>query len=30
MAHTFGGDWTDYKLEVVRRYFAAYAKALKN
>ncbi len=30
MAHTFGGDWTEDKLEVVRRYFDANAKAQKN
>lgn len=30
MTHTFGGDWTDDKLEVMRRYFSAYAQALKN
>jgi three-Cys-motif partner protein len=30
MAHKFGGEWTDDKLEVMRRYFSAYAMALKN
>ena len=31
MVHSFGGSgWTDDKLEVMRRYFAAYAQALKN
>lgn len=30
MAHQFGGDWTEDKLEVMRRYFSAYAQALKN
>jgi three-Cys-motif partner protein len=31
MVHTFGGKgWTDDKLEVMRRYFTAYAQALKN
>ena len=30
LAHTFGGDWTEDKLEALRRYFSAYAKALKN
>jgi three-Cys-motif partner protein len=29
VAHTFGGDWTEDKLEVMRRYFSAYAIALK-
>ncbi len=28
--HVHGGSWTDDKLEVMRRYFAAYAQALKN
>src|SRR5262245_28178034 len=30
MAHKFGGGWTDKKLDVMRRYFAAYSQALKN
>ena len=30
MIHMFGGDWTEDKLEVMRRYFSAYAQALKN
>jgi three-Cys-motif partner protein len=30
MTHVFGGPWTEGKLEVMRRYFAAYAQALKN
>jgi three-Cys-motif partner protein len=30
MTNTFGGPWTEDKLEVMRRYFAAYAQALKN
>jgi three-Cys-motif partner protein len=30
MSHVFGGDWTEDKLEVMRRYFSAYAQALKN
>jgi three-Cys-motif partner protein len=30
MIHTFGSGWTDDKLEVMNRYFAAYAQALKN
>ena len=30
MAHEFGGEWTDLKLEVMRAYFGAYAVALKN
>jgi three-Cys-motif partner protein len=30
MTHTFGGDWTEDKLAVMGRYFAAYAQALKN
>lgn len=30
MTHIFGGPWTEGKLEVMRRYFAAYAQALKN
>ena len=30
MTHTFGGDWTEDKLEVMRRYFSSYAQALKN
>ncbi len=29
MTQTFGGKWTDEKLEVMRRYFSAYAQALK-
>lgn len=29
MAHEFGGEWTDLKLEVMRAYFGAYAVALK-
>jgi three-Cys-motif partner protein len=28
--HVHGGGWTDDKLEVIQRYFSAYAKALKN
>jgi three-Cys-motif partner protein len=30
MVHQFGGDWTEDKLEVMQRYFSAYAQALKN
>ena len=30
MDHEFGGGWTEEKLEVMRRYFSAYAQALKN
>jgi three-Cys-motif partner protein len=30
MIHRFGGDWTEDKLEVMKRYFEAYARALKN
>jgi three-Cys-motif partner protein len=30
VAHEFGGDWTDLKLEVMAAYFRAYATALKN
>ncbi len=30
MKHQFGGDWTEDKLEVMQRYFSAYAQALKN
>lgn len=30
MTHEFGGRWTDRKLEVMRAYFGAYVKALKN
>lgn len=30
MTHTFGGSWTEAKLEVMQRYFSAYAQALKN
>lgn len=30
MIHSFGGDWTDAKLKAVKRYFDAYATALKN
>jgi three-Cys-motif partner protein len=28
--HSFGGEWTERKLSVVRRYLQAYAQALKN
>lgn len=28
--HEFGGDWTEDKLAVMRRYFGAYSQALKN
>jgi three-Cys-motif partner protein len=28
-AHSFGGDWTATKLEILRRYLAAYTTALK-
>ncbi len=30
MVHEFGGNWTEEKLEVMHRYFSAYAQALKN
>jgi three-Cys-motif partner protein len=30
MSHAFGGNWTEEKLEVMRRYFAAYSQALKH
>jgi three-Cys-motif partner protein len=30
MVHEFGGNWTEEKLEVMQRYFSAYAQALKN
>jgi len=30
MSQSFGGEWTEEKLEVMKRYFAAYAQALKN
>jgi three-Cys-motif partner protein len=30
MDHEFGGHWTEEKLDVMRRYFTAYARALKN
>lgn len=30
MAHVFGGKWTEQKLQVMERYFSAYAIALKN
>jgi three-Cys-motif partner protein len=30
MIHTFGGNWTEEKLAVMRSYFGAYAQALKN
>lgn len=30
MTHQFGGGWTEDKLEVMQRYFSAYALALKN
>jgi three-Cys-motif partner protein len=30
MSQSFGGGWTEEKLEVMKRYFAAYARALKN
>jgi three-Cys-motif partner protein len=30
VAHQFGGDWTEEKLEVMQRYFSAYSQALKN
>ena len=30
MSRAFGGNWTEEKLEVMRRYFAAYSQALKN
>lgn len=29
-AHKFGGDWTQQKLEVLRKYLRAYTTALKN
>lgn len=28
--HRFGGNWTDAKLEILQKYLAAYATALKN
>lgn len=28
--HRFGGSWTDEKLEIVRKYLAAYTQVLKN
>lgn len=28
MSHDFGGDWTDEKLERVRKYLAAYTKIM--
>lgn len=30
MLHSFGGDWTDLKLQAVESYFEAYAKVLQN
>ncbi len=30
MVHTFGGSWTSLKLDVMDRYFSAFAAALKN
>jgi three-Cys-motif partner protein len=30
MAHTFGGDWTSTKLDVLEKYLAAYTTALKD
>src|SRR5262245_25020117 len=30
MSQSFGGEWTEEKLEVMKRYFAAYSQALKN
>ena len=30
MAKEWGGEWTEDKLAVMRRYFSGYARALKN
>ena len=29
-AHSFGGDWTSTKLDVLAKYLAAYTTALKD